>query len=446
MRLKTKMAGVARLLGTAATLSCRLASATTSVTKAVQGPVSPTGYLLCIRSTSFFAKVTAEQLWKSVTSVSNAGRKRGRASGHSRKRSKDLNRGQVIGYGKINMVWPGLNAPVIRGKEVVERVQLPPDKEREEKILKLRDEMQGFRPMKLSPLERGWSGSRAPGRSIGPPDPIGDRMFENFDTIVVELLMVTRMTSTFGRVRRHKATVVVGNGNGLVGFAIGRSPDAKAALRKAKNRAAQKLRYVDRFEGHTVYHDFYAEFGPMKMFVKKKPKGYGVVAQRVIKEVCKMAGIADIHVKLDCRAGCASNLIKAFLLGLHNQRTHQQLADEKRLHLVEFRNETDLFPRVVASPTTGCRKSAEVDPNEECDLNMVVSGGKVAREKEKFVPWYIKQNTKGWQIHLKKVAPYRNAYWTRLNLIAKYGKLCSFLNPEDQHAIHLKLKKEQAEG
>lgn len=47
------------------------------------------------RNTSFLVKVKAEELWKGVTSVSNAGRKRGRASGASRKLSKDLNRGQV---------------------------------------------------------------------------------------------------------------------------------------------------------------------------------------------------------------------------------------------------------------------------------------------------------------------------------------------------------------
>lgn len=99
--------------------------------------------------------------------------------------------------GKVNMVWPGLNAPVVRGKEVVERVQLPPDKQREEKLLQLRNEMHSFRPPKLAPLERGWSGARAPGRSIGPPDPIGDGecsfFFNSFGCAseIPELLFVT---------------------------------------------------------------------------------------------------------------------------------------------------------------------------------------------------------------------------------------------------------------
>ncbi|CAN7944671.1 unnamed protein product, partial [Ixodes hexagonus] len=216
------------------------------------------------------------------------------------------------------------------------------------------------------------------------------------------------------------------------GFASGKAPDAKAALRMAKNRAIQRLRYIDRFEDHTVYHDFFTQYGPMKMIVKKKPKvGYGLVCHRVFKEVCKLAGITDIHIKLmDCRAGSATVLLRAFILGLHNQKTHQMLADEKRLHLVEFKRETDNFPHVVASPRDGCRTAEQIGTDEELDFDLVVSGGKLAKLPPKKIPWYIKQNTRGWQVHLRKVDPYRNSYNTRLQLMAKYGKLCSFVNPE----------------
>lgn len=69
--------------------------------------------------------MTSDQLWKGCTSVSNAGKKRGRAQRIGRK--KDLNRGQVVGKGKTNMLWPGLNSPVLRGKELVKQAKLPDD-------------------------------------------------------------------------------------------------------------------------------------------------------------------------------------------------------------------------------------------------------------------------------------------------------------------------------
>lgn len=72
------------------------------------------------------------------------------------------------------MVWPGLSAPIIRGKELVQQQKLPEDPEREKKLIELRNTMGTYRHSKLSPMERGWSGARMPGRSIGRPDPIGE--------------------------------------------------------------------------------------------------------------------------------------------------------------------------------------------------------------------------------------------------------------------------------
>ncbi len=50
-----------------------------------------------------------------MTTVSNACRRIGRGKGASKKIARDLNRGQVIGIGKKNVIWPGLNAPILNG-------------------------------------------------------------------------------------------------------------------------------------------------------------------------------------------------------------------------------------------------------------------------------------------------------------------------------------------
>lgn len=109
-------------------------------------------------------------MWKGVTSVSNAGRRRGRAKGLARKR--DLNRGQIIGVGKVPILFPGLNSPVFRGKELLQQQKLPEDPTREEKLVKLRQSQSGRKRVRLSPLERGWTSASIAGRKIGPPDPI----------------------------------------------------------------------------------------------------------------------------------------------------------------------------------------------------------------------------------------------------------------------------------
>lgn len=72
------------------------------------------------------------------------------------------------------MLWPGLNSPIIQGRELIQQRKLPEDPERQNKLMKMRDEMGAFRILRLSPLERGWSGIKLPGRSIGAPDPVGE--------------------------------------------------------------------------------------------------------------------------------------------------------------------------------------------------------------------------------------------------------------------------------
>ncbi|KAK8395936.1 hypothetical protein O3P69_005810 [Scylla paramamosain] len=358
-----------------------LAVAAVSVRKPSDGQQHPalcgasSPLVQAIRHTSFFNRLTAEQLWKGVTSVSNAGKKQGRGKGVGKKIAKDLNRGQVIGIGRENMVWPGLNAPVLRGRELIQQHQLPKDEEREAKLIKIRDSQGKFRMLKLDPLERGWSGTKMPGRSIGAPNAIGEDSFEGFDTKVLELKVVTCMTAVFGRKRRMSIFAVTGNGNGLAGFALSKATTVQDAIRKVKNRAGQKLLHIQRYNDHTVFHDFFTQYGATKIYVKKMPEGYGLVCHRAIRTICEVVGIKDLHAKVEgiCNV---QNMTKAFFLGLINQKTHQQLANEKKLHLVEFRKEQLNFPKVVASPEDSVvRTRAEIPQEEELDLTRYLMGG-----------------------------------------------------------------------
>lgn len=74
------------------------------------------------------------------------------------------------------MIWPGLNSPVIQGKELVQQRQLPSDPDFHNKLVKIRDSMVHFGIFKIDPLERGWSGTNMPGTKIGAPDRVGEGM------------------------------------------------------------------------------------------------------------------------------------------------------------------------------------------------------------------------------------------------------------------------------
>lgn len=380
-----------------------------------------------VRYTSFFNKLPATDLWRGVTAVSNAGKKRGRGKGTGKKVAKDLNRGQTIGVGKKNILWPGLNSPIIRGKEIVKQQTLPEDAEREKNILKLRDSIGGFRVIKVSPIDRGWSGSKMPGRSIGPPDAVGEDTFDGFDTRVLENKIVFIMKGNMGRKRRFSVMSVTGNGKGLAGFATAKAPEARTALRKSKNRAGQKLMRFELCDNRTVFHDFYCAFGKTKIFVTKKEEGYGLVCHRAIQTICKVMGIRDLHAKIEGSTNL-QHIVKAFFIGLLQQKTHQQIAEEKQLHLVEFRKEQEGLPHIVASPTV-CRKLDSITKDEIMNFTQYVLGDKIVLKKKKLAPFYTK--SVGYQLYLKKQELLRNKKNVRIEMLVNNNELRSFLSNKE---------------
>nr|CAD7589181.1 unnamed protein product [Timema genevievae] len=313
------------------------------------------------RNTSFFNKLPAEEIWKGVTSVSNAGKKRGRGKGMGKKTAKNLNKGQIIGVDT----------------------------------------------------------------------------FDGFDTKVLEMKTVFNMKGNHGRKRRLSVLVVTGNSRGLAGFALGKAVDTRAALRKAKNRAGQKLMYIERYNEHTVFHDFFTQFGKTKVFVTKKPEGHGLICHRAIKTICEVLGIKDLYAKIEGPTNL-QHIVKAFFLGLLQQKTHEQLAEEKGLHVVEFRKEEDYFPTVVASPSL-CRSQDQIQPNEVLDFTQHVLGDRVVLKRKKFPPFYTKLPS--WENHLMKMEKIRNHDKVRLHLLAEYGEVRSFLTEKYSECRPAKFQK-----
>jgi len=69
-------------------------------------------------------------------------------------------------------------------------------------------------------------------------------------------------------------------------------------------------------------HDFFTQFGKTKIFVEKKPEGYGLVCHRAIREICQAVGIKDIYAKVEGSTKNVQHVTKAFIIGLLNQVLH----------------------------------------------------------------------------------------------------------------------------
>jgi len=277
-------------------------------------------------------------------------------------------------------VYPGLTGPATQASQ---KLEIFKSKAKAEEVAsKPPPEISKRFRERLPALQRGFSGTKMPGRSVGPPDPINDYVFEGFDSKCLEFKMVSHMTANLGRKIRFSALVATGNQKGLIGYAVAKSQQGKASLRQAKNKAGQRLQFIELYNGHTVFHNFYSVEKGVRLFVEKQPKGYGLKCQRVIKELCKMIGISDLRVKCEGSTN-PQCLVKAFIRGLLEQETHQKLADRKQLHVVEYRTEMDDIPIVVASPSGG-KTTTEPFDDENFDFeNYYYEDGKVVLKKER---------------------------------------------------------------
>ncbi|XP_077877780.1 small ribosomal subunit protein uS5m-like isoform X2 [Ictidomys tridecemlineatus] len=191
---------------------------------------------------------------------------------------------------------------------------------------------------------------------------IGEETYEDFDTRILEVRNVFNMTAKDGRKRSVRVLVAVGNGQGAAGFAIGKATERVDAFRKAKNKAIHYLHYIERYEDHTIFHDISLRYKRTHIKMKKQPRGYGLRCHRAIITICRLIGIKDMYVKVSGSVNML-NLTRGLFHGLSRQETHQQLADKKGLHVVEFREECGPLPILVASPRGALRKDPE--PEEE---------------------------------------------------------------------------------
>ncbi|KAJ7396018.1 hypothetical protein BTVI_148913 [Pitangus sulphuratus] len=308
--------------------------------------------------------VTADELWKGALAETGAGVKKGRGKRRKKKLRKNLNRGQEIGEGRSGFLWPGLNTPVIQ----TGRVQAVTQRKKEERdriqteIVQQRDTWEKKRKTRIK-REGGWSGRCWGGVLLDPPDPgPNGETFEDFETRVIEVKNVFCMKAKEGRKRSTRALVAIGNGKGAAGFALGKAGDKMNALRKAKNKAINCLHFIELYQNHTIYHDITAKFKTTSIRMKKQNKGYGLRCHRAIITMCKLIGIKDMYAKVTGSKNLI-NITRAFFQGLTQQETHQQLANQKGLYVVEFREEQGPLPIVVALPEGSVREDPE--PEDE---------------------------------------------------------------------------------
>jgi small subunit ribosomal protein S5 len=194
----------------------------------------------------------------------------------------------------------------------------------------------------------GGGGGEGRGRGGGRRDERRPAQEED-DGTIEKLVHINRVSKTVKGGKRFgfAALVVVGDGQGRVGFGHGKAREVPEAINKATAAAKKSMIRVPLKDGRTLHHDGRGHFGAGNVTVRSAPAGTGIIAGGPMRAVFESLGVADVVTK---SVGTSNpyNMVRATFAALSDQTSPKSVAQRRGKKIA------DLLGR-------GGSKSAEAD-------------------------------------------------------------------------------------
>lgn len=140
---------------------------------------------------------------------------------------------------------------------------------------------------------------------------------------VVDIKRVTKVVKG-GRNFRFSALVIVGDGNGHVGFGSGKAMEIPDAIKKGIEDAKKNLIHVP-IVGTTVPHEAIGQFGAGSVLIMPAKEGTGIIAGGPVRTVLELAGFKDVRAK-SLGTNNARNMVSAAIDGLKQLKKAEEVA------------------------------------------------------------------------------------------------------------------------
>ena len=152
-----------------------------------------------------------------------------------------------------------------------------------------------------------------------------------------QLVALNRVSKTVkgGRIARFAALMVVGDGNGHVGYGLGKAAEVPEAIRKGVEDAKKNMIEVS-LKGSTIPHEVIGVFGAGKVLLKPAAPGTGIIAGDKVRVVLDLAGIKNIRAKC-LRSNNPTNVVKATIEGLKELRTAEEVAKIREISVEQVK-------------------------------------------------------------------------------------------------------------
>ena len=152
-----------------------------------------------------------------------------------------------------------------------------------------------------------------------------------------QLVALNRVSKTVkgGRIARFAALMVVGDGNGHVGYGLGQAAEVPEAIRKGVEDAKKNMIEVS-LKGSTIPHEVIGVFGAGKVLLKPAAPGTGIIAGDKVRVVLDLAGIKNIRAKC-LRSNNPTNVVKATIEGLKSLRTAEEVAKTRSISVEQVK-------------------------------------------------------------------------------------------------------------
>ena len=175
----------------------------------------------------------------------------------------------------------------------------------------------------------GERGGRPDGRGRGEGRGRRDRDEKDSD-LIDKLVHINRVAKVVKGGRRFgfAALVVVGDGNGRVGFGHGKAREVPEAIRKATDDAKKSLIRIPLKDGRTLHHDGNGHFGAGKVTLRSAPQGTGIIAGGPMRAIFESLGVHDVVTK---SVGTSNpyNMIRATFEALKEQTSPKSVAQRR---------------------------------------------------------------------------------------------------------------------